>query len=164
VPPQEAEPAPRGLIEIDGDDVVLADTHIAFPVAMLGTNPRALIRPAGEITVDSQTLAWQPPAASGNAALVWRNAELVIGGAALALGTVSTTLSAAGNSISGPIVSEGGEVDVGGTVTLTAPATIDVALVVRPRAGTRSLLLQTLGAFATPDEGGWRLHWRGSLR
>ncbi len=163
-PPEGAPDAPRGLIEVGGDDVVLTDTRIAFPAEMFAKDARAFIRPAGEITLTSQALAWQPPAASGNAGLVWRNARLLIGGAALALGTVSATLSATGNSMSGPIANEGGEVDVGGNVTLTAPATIDVALTVRPRAGAPSLLVQALSAIATPDNGGWRLRWRGSLR
>jgi hypothetical protein len=131
---------------------------------MLAANPRALIRPTGDITLTSQALAWQPPSASGNAGLVWRNARLMIGGAALALGTVSAELSAAGDAMTGPIVNEGGEVDVDGNVTVTAPAVIEIALTVRPRVGTPSLLLQTLAAIATPDNGGWRLRWRGTLR
>ena len=163
-PPEGSVDAPRGLIELGANDVMLADTRIAFPAAMLAANPRAFIRPSGEITLTSQALAWQPPSASGNAGLVWRNAQLVIGGAALGLGTVSATLSAAGDAMTGPIVNEGGEVDVGGNVTLTAPAAIEIALTVRPRAGTPSLLLKTLAAIATPDNGGWRLHWRGTLR
>lgn len=163
-PPPDAPAAPRGVIEVRGDDVVLADTRVAFPAAMLGTNPHAIIRPAGEITLVAQSLAWQPPSARGSATLTWRDARLVIGRAALALGDVSATLSAAGNSMSGPIANEGGDVDVGGSVSLTAPAAIDVALVVHPRAGARSPLLSALGAIATPDDGGWRLRWHGSLR
>ena len=163
-PPEGAPDAPRGLIEVGRDEIVLADTLIEFPAVMLAQDSRAFIRPAGEITLTSQALAWQPPSANGNASLAWRNAQLVIGGAALALGTVSATLSASGDSLSGPIVNEGGEVEVGGSVTLTAPAAIDVALTVRPRAGTPSLLLQALSAVATPDHGAWRLHWRGALR
>jgi len=164
-PPDGAPAAPRGIILVGRDNVELADAQIALPAAMFATASRAFIRPAGDVTLTSRALAWTPPAATGEAEIVWRNAQLVIaGGGAIALGTVSATLAASGDRIGGPVANEGGDVEIGGTVTLTAPAALDVALTVRPRAGSGSPLARTLAAIATPDDGGWRIGWRGDLR
>jgi len=164
--PRDGVPeSPRGTIALGHDDIELAGTRIVIPVAMLATKGRAVIRPAGEITLTSHALAWTPPVAAGAAEIVWRNAQLVVaGGGALALGTVSATLTATGDRIAGPLANVGGDVDVGGDVSLTAPAALDVALTVRPRAGTDSPIARTLALFASRDDDRWRLRWHGDLR
>ena len=165
LPPDGDLSASRGAIVLGRDDIELADAQIVFPAAMLATQARGFIRPTGDITFTSRALMWKPPHAAGDAGIVWRNARLVVAGAsAVELGTVSATLTAAGDRLGGPIRNEGGDVDVGGDVTLTAPAALDVALTVHPRAGSASPLVRSLDAIATPDNGGWRIRWRGDLR
>ncbi len=157
--------APSGTIDLGRKDFELAGVEIAIPAAMLVTPAHAFVRPGGEIALTSPVLTWTPPVAAGNAAIVWRDAKLVVvGGGALALGTVTATLTAAGDRIAGPLINEGGDVDVGGNITLTAPAALDIALTIRARPGTESPIARTLAAFASPDDGSWRIRWHGDLR
>jgi hypothetical protein len=163
--PEGAIAAPRGVVALGPDGVELADVQVVFPAAMLATRARAFIRPAGDITLVSPALTWQPRIATGDTGIVWRNAQLVVaGGGAIALGTVTATLTAAGDRLAGPIVNEGGDVELGGDITLTAPAALDMSMTVHPRSGSESPLLRTLAAVATPDDGGWRVRWHGDLR
>jgi hypothetical protein len=167
LPPDGELSAPRGAIALalGRYDFEVADAQFALPAAMLAAQARGFIRPTGDITFTSRALTWKPPHADGATGIVWHNARLVVTGAgAVELGTVSATLTAEGDRISGPIVNEGGDVDVGGSVTLMAPAWLDVALTVHPRAGSTSPLARTLVAIATPDNDGWRIRWRGDLR
>lgn len=163
--PEGAVAAPQGVIALGQGGVELAGVRIVFPAALLATPARAFIRPAGEITLVSPALTLQQRSAAGDAGITWRNAQLVVaGGGAITLGTVTTTLTAAGDRLAGPIVNEGGDVEIGGNVELTAPATLEVTMTVRPRSGSESPLARTLAAIATPDDGGWRIRWKGNLR
>ncbi len=163
--PEGIVAAPQGVIALGRSGVELAGVRIVFPAALLATPARAFIRPAGEITLVSPALTLQQRSAAGDASIVWRNAQLVVtGGGAIALGTVTATLTAAGDRLAGPLLNDGGDVEIGGDVALTAPAALDVTMTVHPRSGSESPLARTLAAIAAPDDGGWRFRWHGDLR
>jgi hypothetical protein len=73
-------------------------------------------------------------------------------------------VTANGNSLSGPVTNEGGDLALRGEWALRVHDSVQLALHVAPRRPGLADLERTLSAIGTADGNGWRIAWRGPLR
>jgi hypothetical protein len=167
VVPGEAQSAqPRADITAARNRIGLRDARIELPARALadvaaGNAPlRSAIVADGTLALTSPRLDWAPPASSGDAQLVWRDARLtVLSGTPVDLGVVSTALTAAGDRLTGSVTNAGGDLDVRGDVGLAASGAVNASLLLTPRRADNAGLARALAAIGKAEGNGWRVTW-----
>jgi type II secretion system (T2SS) protein N len=169
-PSAESTAAPRGAIVIAADRVTLADVDVALPAAVIATLAAPQMKlawtPGGEVGLRVDAMEWAPPASRGVALLSWRSARLAGPGGfvPLDLGTLTATLTAAGDRLSGPVANAGGDLSVTGTIDARAHESLRVTLALAPRRRDDALLAPLLAAIGREQSGEWHVEWRVPLR
>jgi general secretion pathway protein N len=160
-PHDDSGRTPRGEIALSDDTIAVRGLDLALPANLLRlAGPGTDLRATGEVRVTSSALDWAPTGSRGEVEIVWRDARIVAGnGDALVLGRVTVVLSASGDRLAGPVVNEGGDVGVVGTVSLRADAG-EFSLLLAPRHAADAALARSLAAIGTPVGAGWRVEWR----
>jgi len=170
VAPFGGEPtgAPRGEITIGAQQTALRNIDLTVPAAWLAgvAGNRVPWRPAGNVTLTIPALEWSPPGSHGEARVVWRGAQIAGAseGASMDLGTVTTTITASGDRLSGPIANAGGNVDIRGDIAARAGGDVAITATLTPRRADDAALARALAAIGTPDGEGWRVSWRAAWR
>jgi hypothetical protein len=170
VAPFGGEPTggPRGEITIGGDRTALRNVDLTVPAAWIAgaTGSRLPWRPAGNVTLTISALEWSPPRSQGEARVVWRDAQVVGASeaASIDLGTLTTTITASGETLAGPIANDGGVVAIRGDVAARAGGDVAITAMLTPRRADDAALARTLAAIGTPEGDGWRVRWRAAWR
>lgn len=159
---------PRATIEAGFDTLALHDVDVTLPVQVFGATlvPYGVESVAGEISLKADAIEWTPGAGHGEARVLWHAGRIAFtGGAApLDLGDLRSVVTANGNSLSGPVTNEGGDLALRGEWTLRPHDSVQIALHVAPRRPGPTDLERALSAIGTADGNGWRIAWRGPLR
>jgi len=155
--------APRAEVNVRDGHAVFRELDLVLPAAWIAgaSGVRLGWRPGGEVAVTIAALDWSPPSSRGEARIVWRGAQIApaAGGSPLELGTVSATLSAAGDRLAGPISNQGGDVAIGGEFSARAGQEARITLTLTPRRADDTALARALAGIGTPDGAGWRVNW-----
>jgi hypothetical protein len=154
---------PKGDIAIGRNSVELRDVDAMVPaalVAVIAGSDAALA--GGDVSLATAVVEWAPPANRGDARVRWLGASVTVPGSAesTALGDITATLSARGDSLAGPVSNAGGDLAVQGTVTLIARSGAQLSLVLTPRNADDRKLVQALSLIGIPEGSGWRVEWR----
>ncbi len=124
VAPGAADAAtPRGRVVVDAHGALFSDFALSVPATAVAdaASRRPKFDSAGTIDLTAEKLDWRPPGGSGTVIAMWRDARIgLAGGAPIALGEISVTLSAAQGRLSGPVRNRGGEFSLDGELTLQA--------------------------------------------
>ena len=157
-PPTASGRTPSAAITARGNTVTVRDLDVMLPAAAVGAlAPHSGIRIDGSVRVMTSSLAWTPAKFSGGARIEWQDARFVLGDdARIGLGSVTATLTAAADRLTGPVSNDGGEFAVRGTLAVAASGATNMTVTMTPRggdpAGARTFLLS-----AKPGAPGWKL-------
>ena len=158
--------APHGTIDFTTGAARLRDVMVELPATVLTSAlpGRAAIALGGNLTVAAPAFEWNGERGNGALTVRWRDARLVAAGTTANLGNVDVALEPQGNGLAGRIGNAGGDVRIGGTITVAA-AGIGLDAEIAPLPATPPAVLRALAALGTPDSSGAvRIAWRGSLR
>lgn len=157
---------PRAVIALTDDGVDARDVTLALPAAALGALSGARVLPAlgGIVTLTSPGMRFERGAATGTADMRWPGARVVAGNVVADLGTVRLAIKPQGNGLAGQLSSEGGNVNVDGTLSWMAPLlAVDATLAATPDAP--EAVTRLLALVGTSDASGRvRISWRGNVR
>jgi hypothetical protein len=155
--------SPRGHIVAARNQVSLRTAEVTLPAALpIQSTAFAKIGLVadGDVTLTTSRLDWTPTSIDGDARAVWRRARLTLPPfPPVDLGELTATLGGSGTRLAGPLVNQGGDVDIRGTVSVGLDRSADVSLTLTPRKADDALT-RLLAAFGTPDGAGWRITWR----
>ena len=144
----------RGSATAQRDRVVIESLDATLPGAMLAAlDPAANLAAGGEVKVRATTLPLGPVPGQGTIDADWSNARMRIGGLRVDLGTVTLRLAAQGESLGGPVSSQGGDVGVDGSVTLRE-GRLDAQLRLTPGAAASPELRNALASLGAADAQG----------
>ncbi len=159
---------PRATIEAGADALAFHDVDVTLPAQIFSATLSrfGVESAAGEISLKADAIVWTPEAGRGEARVLWRAARVAFtGGAApLDLGDVRALVTANGNSLSGPVTNDGGDLALRGEWAIRAHDSVQLVLHVAPRRPGLADVERTLSAIGTADGNGWRIAWRGPLR
>jgi general secretion pathway protein N len=151
------------------DRVELTGFDLALPMeALLRTAgaPALIASAGGDVGVRLDRFVRDGDSLDVALAVKWRNASLPALGASprVMLGDVHCKLSGSGHEVSGPLANDGGEVEIGGTVTAVAGEAPRVVANIKPRPSLEreraSLLAAALSTLGPADgEGRVRIAW-----
>jgi hypothetical protein len=120
--------------------------------------------PLGTLRIAIPQLAIDATSIAGQVRLTWQGAALpdATTGMPLRLGTVTAALGDADGALTGPVRSDGGEVDVAGTLSWRPSGRFALDLTLVPRAGLprerQATVEATLARYGRPDgRGGFRI-------
>lgn len=165
--PQQGIDTPRGTIRLSRSGFSTRGVVLDLPATILesafaGQAPAAF---GGEIRVDAREMDVEGMAGRGATSIRWTRARLgAADGSSISLGVVTATFVPGNGAMSGAVRNEGGDVELTGTMTLSARGvTLDATLVPRPRANEATpRVLGQLGALDA--NGALRLHWVSERR
>jgi general secretion pathway protein N len=167
-PPDTTAAQPRADIAATRHRATLRDVRIELPASAIADiaapNPqlRAAVVADGTLAVAIPRLDWAPPANSGDARVVWRDARLsVLSGTPVDLGEVTAMVTASGDRLNAAVSNAGGDLDVRGEVGIAANGMPRASLLLTPRRPDNQALARALAAVGTPDGAGWRVTWPG---
>lgn len=163
-----ASTVPHAEVVAGRNHIALRNADVTLPAIMV-IQPTALARIGlvadGDVTLTTPWLAWTPPSIQGDARVVWRMARLTLPPfPPVDLGELTATLAANGARLAGPVVNNGGDLDIRGNISVGADRSADVSLTLTPRRADDTALTRLLAAFGTPDGAGWRVAWRSTPR
>lgn len=160
IPATASAGTPHADIVAHRDAAALRDVDVVLPANTVdGLLPRSGIHVDGEARVVAPTLEWTPAAFAGGARIDWQDAQFALAGESpIRLGTVTATLSAAGDRLAGPLSNEGGTSEVHGDLALTTNGAPNVSVTIAPRGGdparTRKLVV------SSDPSGHWNVDYR----
>ncbi|HVF63169.1 MAG TPA: type II secretion system protein N [Casimicrobiaceae bacterium] len=145
----------RAVLELANDRVVMRNVIIAVPASSLAHAAQALPYEAGGVvTVRAEHVAIAATEANGQLVAEWRNARLALPSiATIDLGTLTARLAAQGKALTGPVSSQGGQVEVNGTASVGAGHVV-IDLRARARPDTPPSLREALKALGPADANG----------
>jgi hypothetical protein len=159
---------PRATIAASADTVAFHDVDVTIPAAAfaaaLGQAAVGLL--AGEVNLTAAGVELTPGSSRGDARFAWHAARIAIVGnaAPLDLGEVRATLTAGGDTLSGSIDNDGGDLALRGEWAIRPDDGLRLALLLTPRRAGQAELAGALAAIGTADGTGWRVEWRVPLR
>jgi Type II secretion system (T2SS), protein N len=160
-PPTATGQAVRAVIIAQRNAVTLHELEVTLPAGIVSIfAPRSGFRTSGELRIAAPSLDWTPGTFLGGARVDWREARLAFGNdAGIGLGTVSASLTAVGDRLTGPVTNEGGEVELRGTLSIYANGAPNVSIAMTPRGGDAAQA-RTLTVTGTPGEAGRGFEFR----
>lgn len=157
--PEHAPHGVRGRLELGERRVVADGLLVRAPASVIASIAGKTALDAGgdvELRSDASTLVVDDGTAgnTGAVGVQWRHAHLATTGApSVDVGTITSRLTARGNTWTGPVSSKGGAVDVSGDISIgTDRITADLRLM--PRPGAPATLLRALQQLGPADANG----------
>ncbi|TMH28252.1 MAG: type II secretion system protein N [Betaproteobacteria bacterium] len=163
---------PRANFALGNKGFALRDVALSMPAdALVGVFGALapLASASGVLSLSADTLIWREDVVEGRVALRWNGASLAgpTPDSRISLGEVRLDGIGQANALSGKVGNAGGDVDISGSMSLSAQGA-RVELVVRPRselAPERArAIAAALALLGQPEAAnGYRLAWSGSL-